>query len=293
MSKINVLIVGASGRMGQSLIQEISLDKELVLVAAIDHKSSDKLGRDAGEAMGIITGVKIDHDIEKVISSADVLIDFTRPEASMGYLKLCEAHHVKYVIGTTGFSDQEKKIILDTSKKIPIVFAPNMSVGVKLGVISSDKVNLSVLAKWGLLSDPLSLDRGGYLSLSAPIQVNLNEIMYTRAEITLNGIGGDLQRIGLLALGYKVGPKVNFICEYQLNQHKSIQDKSWNNRSSVGVAFQYETMNHLLLDLGVSNTFDSLLGLNIGEFYVVKAGLTHNWEQWRKRRNKNTPSEIY
>ena len=88
MSKINVLIVGASGRMGQSLIQEISLDKELVLVAAIDHKSSDKLGRDAGEAMGIVTGVKIDHDIEKVISSADVLIDFTRPEASMAYLKL-------------------------------------------------------------------------------------------------------------------------------------------------------------------------------------------------------------
>ena len=124
MSKINVLIVGASGRMGQSLIQEISLDKELVLVAAIDHKSSDKLGRDAGEAMGIVTGVKIDHDIEKVISSADVLIDFTRPEASMGYLKLCEAHHVKYVIGTTGFSDQEKKMILDTSKNIPIVFAP-------------------------------------------------------------------------------------------------------------------------------------------------------------------------
>ena len=178
----------------------------------------------------------------------------------------------------------------EDSSALPI---GNMSVGVKLGVISSDKVNLSVLAKWGLLSDPLSLDRGGYLSLSAPIQVNLNEIMYTRAEITVNGIGGDLQRIGLLALGYKVGPKVNFMWEYQLNQFKSIQAESWNNRSSVGVAFQYETMNHLLLDLGVSNTFDSLLGLNIGEFYVVKAGLTHNWEQWRKRRNKNTPSEIY
>jgi 4-hydroxy-tetrahydrodipicolinate reductase len=51
-------------------------------VAAIDHKSSEKLGRDAGEALGIVTGIKIDHDIAKVISSADVLIDFTRPEAS-------------------------------------------------------------------------------------------------------------------------------------------------------------------------------------------------------------------
>jgi 4-hydroxy-tetrahydrodipicolinate reductase len=110
MSKINILIVGASGRMGQSLIQEITNDKDLALVAAIDHKSSDKLGRDAGEAIGISTGIKIDHDITKVISSADVLIDFTRPEASLEYLKLCEAHQVKYVIGTTGFSDQEKKI---------------------------------------------------------------------------------------------------------------------------------------------------------------------------------------
>ena len=87
MSKIKILIVGASGRMGQSLVQEIAADKDLALVAAIDHRSSEKLGRDAGEAMGIVTGVKIDHDIAKVISSADVLIDFTRPEASLEYLK--------------------------------------------------------------------------------------------------------------------------------------------------------------------------------------------------------------
>ena len=92
MSKIKILIVGASGRMGQSLIQEIAADKDLALVAAIDHRSCEKLGRDAGEAMGIVTGVKIDHDIAKVISSADVLIDFTRPEASLEYLKLCETH---------------------------------------------------------------------------------------------------------------------------------------------------------------------------------------------------------
>ena len=132
MSKINILIVGASGRMGQSLIQEIAADNDLALIAAIDHKSSHKLGRDAGEALGISTGINIDHDIAKVISSADVLIDFTRPEASLEYLKLCEAHQVKYVIGTTGFSDQEKKLILDASKAIPIVFAPNMSIGVNL-----------------------------------------------------------------------------------------------------------------------------------------------------------------
>lgn len=132
MRKLNILIVGVSGRMGQSLIQEISADQELSLVAAIDHKASDKIGRDAGEAIGISTGIIIDHDISKVISRADVLIDFTRPEASIEYLKICETHHVKYVIGTTGFSDSEKKMIVDASKKIAIVFAPNMSVGVNL-----------------------------------------------------------------------------------------------------------------------------------------------------------------
>ena len=132
MCKINILIVGASGRMGQTLIQEIAADKDFALVAAIDHKSSEKLGCDAGEALGIYTGIEIGHDIAKVISSADVVIDFTRPEASLEYLKLCEAHQVKYVIGTTGFSDQEKQIILEASKTIPIVFAPNMSVGINL-----------------------------------------------------------------------------------------------------------------------------------------------------------------
>ena len=132
MSKINVLIVGASGRMGQGLIHEVLLDKDFKLAAAIDHKASHQLGRDAGEAIGLVANIKIDHDIERAISSADVLIDFTRPEASMRYLKLCETHQVKYVIGTTGFSDQEKRMILDASKKIPIVFAPNMSVGMNL-----------------------------------------------------------------------------------------------------------------------------------------------------------------
>ncbi len=144
MSKINILIVGAAGRMGQSLIQEIVADKDLVLMAAIDHKTSDKLGRDAGEAFGILTGIKIDHDISKVISSADVLIDFTRPEASLEYLKLCEAHRVKHVIGTTGFSDQEKQKILNASKNIPIVFAPNMSVGVNLLISLVEKATYAL-----------------------------------------------------------------------------------------------------------------------------------------------------
>ena len=61
-----------------------------------------------------------------------MLIDFTRPEASMTYLEVCVKNNIKYVLGTTGFSDEEKEKISHASKKIPICFAPNMSVGVNL-----------------------------------------------------------------------------------------------------------------------------------------------------------------
>ena len=90
------------------------------------------MGRDAGEQFGKVSGVKVTDDIEVALRNADVLIDFTRPEASMMYLDACQKHHVKMVIGTTGFSPEQKLAIEAASKNISIVFAPNMSVGVTL-----------------------------------------------------------------------------------------------------------------------------------------------------------------
>jgi len=130
--KTKIVIAGATGRMGHALLQGVFEDESLQLYGALDRAGSPNIGRDAGELFGKSTGVYISDDASETLQGADVLIDFTRPEASMDYLETCQRHHVKHVIGTTGFTVEQKAKIEATSKKIAIVFAPNMSVGVTL-----------------------------------------------------------------------------------------------------------------------------------------------------------------
>ena len=127
-----VVIAGITGRMGQALLQGIFADNELQLHGAIDRVDSPKIARDAGEQFGQNTGVKITDNIDNALKDADVLIDFTRPEATLQYLQACRKAHVKHVIGTTGFTPAQKTLIEQASAEIAIVFAPNMSVGVTL-----------------------------------------------------------------------------------------------------------------------------------------------------------------
>ena len=129
---LRIVVVGASGKMGQTLIQQILNDEDLLLTAAIDQSSCPTLGIDAGALFGIKTGVTISDDFELAIKNVDYLIDFTRPEASMNYLECCIKNNIKYILGTTGFSDKQKEKISQASKQISICFAPNMSVGVNL-----------------------------------------------------------------------------------------------------------------------------------------------------------------
>lgn len=118
--------------MGAALLEGVFADENLVLHAAIDRAGSAVIGQDAGAQFGITSGVKVTDDIESALSGADVLVDFTRPEAAMHYLDLCAQSGVKMVIGTTGFSDEEKAKIEAVANEVAIVFAPNMSVGVTL-----------------------------------------------------------------------------------------------------------------------------------------------------------------
>ena len=130
--KTKIVIAGATGRMGHALLQGVLEDESLQLYGALDRAGSSNIGRDAGELFGKNIGVNISDDAGKTLQGADVLIDFTRPEASMDYLEICQRHHVKHVIGTTGFTVEQKARIAAASKQIAIVFAPNMSVGVTL-----------------------------------------------------------------------------------------------------------------------------------------------------------------
>ncbi len=130
---LKVVIAGCSGRMGHALLSCVFADAELTLHGALDRAGDHPgLGRDAGEQLGKASGVKVTSDVDAALQGADVLVDFTRPEASMQYLQACQKAKVAMVIGTTGFSDAEKQAIAAASKNIPIVFAPNMSVGVTL-----------------------------------------------------------------------------------------------------------------------------------------------------------------
>ena len=127
---LRVAITGSSGRMGQTLLEAVMADVDFALYAALDQPSL-ATGGDAGASFGKLTGVHITQQLE-ALQGADVLIDFTRPAASLIYLETCVAYGVNMVIGTTGFSDAEKQIITRAAQHIAIVFAPNMSVGVNL-----------------------------------------------------------------------------------------------------------------------------------------------------------------
>ncbi len=132
VSPLKIVIAGCSGRMGHALLESVFADPGLALHGALDRADNPHLGHDAGEQFGRLTGVKVTADVDAALQGADVLVDFTRPEASMAYLEACRKAGVSLVIGTTGFSVEQKAAIEAASREISIVFAPNMSVGVTL-----------------------------------------------------------------------------------------------------------------------------------------------------------------
>jgi 4-hydroxy-tetrahydrodipicolinate reductase len=127
---VRIAIAGAGGRMGQTLIEAVLAAPEFVLGAAIDVPSSGLVGRDAGERFGRVTGVIVGSDVAGAIGAVDVLIDFTRPAGTMVQVAACARAGVAAVIGTTGMSQPDRRALDDFARTIPIVFAPNMSVGV-------------------------------------------------------------------------------------------------------------------------------------------------------------------
>jgi 4-hydroxy-tetrahydrodipicolinate reductase len=123
-------ITGACGRMGTRLIALARQDKDLSLVAAIDRPDSAQLDKDAGEIAGIGSiGVPITFDLKP---TPDVLIDFTAPAATRHWLKTCRDRGIAMLIGTTGLQATDHAAIDQAAEYIPIIQAPNMSLGVNL-----------------------------------------------------------------------------------------------------------------------------------------------------------------
>ena len=122
MKKINLAISGCLGRMGQQLIKSSKNNKSFKLTALTENKVINKK----------IAGIKLDINTEQAFKKTDVIIDFTVPNCTLDILKIASKLKKRVVIGTTGFSKKEEAIIENFSKKIPILKAGNMSLGVNL-----------------------------------------------------------------------------------------------------------------------------------------------------------------
>jgi 4-hydroxy-tetrahydrodipicolinate reductase len=131
--KTNIAIAGAAGRMGRRLIEACINETNTILAVAFEYPDSTLIGSDAGELAGMgRLGVSVLGGLDTVINNFDVLINFTTPEATLEHLAACRAARKRMVIGTTGISAEQRKIIEQAAQDIAIVFAPNMSVGVNL-----------------------------------------------------------------------------------------------------------------------------------------------------------------
>ena len=122
MGKINIAITGCMGRMGQQLIKSVIKDKSTKLVALTENRAINKK----------ISGIKPELNNEKALNKANVIIDFTIPKCTFEILKIAAKLKKKVVIGTTGFTKKEEDLIKKFSKKIPILKAGNMSLGINL-----------------------------------------------------------------------------------------------------------------------------------------------------------------
>src|SRR5205085_7107814 len=128
---LNVCIAGSTGRMGQTLIETaLSSPAQFKIASALDVGDSPFIGHDAGERIGRVSGARVQADVDAAVRMADVLIDFTRPAGTMTHVAACARHRVAAVIGTTGLDSAQRQSLADHAATIPIVCAPNMSVGV-------------------------------------------------------------------------------------------------------------------------------------------------------------------
>ncbi len=150
--QINIAIAGAAGRMGCRLIEACKNEVNTNLSVAFEHPASNFIGNDSGELAGIgHNDIAISNQLPT--DDFDILIEFTTPEATLEHLAICRAANKRMVIGTTGFSTEQKQIIQQASQDIAIIFAPNMSVGVNLtfklleiaAQIMGDEVDIEVI----------------------------------------------------------------------------------------------------------------------------------------------------
>src|SRR5512146_2843004 len=135
MAPIRIGVTGAAGRMGGAVIRAVRASSELSLVAAVDRAGLPAIGQDAGLLAGAgALGVEVEADLAQAIAASrpEVVVDFTAPEATRAHAALCAERGVALVAGTTGLGAEDRQAISEAARRVPVVLAPNMSVGVNV-----------------------------------------------------------------------------------------------------------------------------------------------------------------
>lgn len=128
-----IAVAGIAGKMGTIIARLVIESPDLELAGATEVAGNGAIGKTPQDALGLkCASFKIESDVAKAVKGADVFIDFTSPEASSLAAEICSASGVACVIGTTGLSPAQTERLTNAAKNIPIVYAPNMSLGVNL-----------------------------------------------------------------------------------------------------------------------------------------------------------------
>jgi 4-hydroxy-tetrahydrodipicolinate reductase len=196
---IRVAVAGAAGQMGRRVLHAISQDDEFRLVGALEAPGHPALGRDAGTEAGVAAfRVPISDDLPGVLQEADVLVDFTRPEASLNHLGEAVSARKAVVIGTTGFGPGQWEEIQRIGPSTRCVISPNMSVGVNL--------------VWRILRDVAK-------ALGDDYDVEIVEAHHRRkvdapsgtalrmAEVVSEALGRELREVGVFSRHGQIGPR--------------------------------------------------------------------------------------
>src|SRR5262249_50080844 len=122
MADMRLIVAGAGGRMGRTLIHAIAATDGVILAGAVDAPGSAVIGRDAGEVAGLgKNGISVAADVAPLLAQADGLVDFTTPAATLAFAGLTANRGLLHLIGTTGFSAEEEKLVAQAAKRTVVV----------------------------------------------------------------------------------------------------------------------------------------------------------------------------
>jgi 4-hydroxy-tetrahydrodipicolinate reductase len=194
-----IAITGCNGRMGRVLVQAVGLNTEAVLSGATARPGSSLIGADAGEIAGIgRLDLAVVASLAGVIDQTDVVIDFTTPEATLANAELCAAKGKALVVGTTGFSPEQKAALLAYQTRMPLVIASNFSTGVNL-CFKLLKIAAEVL---GDDADIEIVEAHHRHKVDSPSGTALS-----MGEVVADALGRDLDEVAVYGRQGQIGPR--------------------------------------------------------------------------------------